>query len=196
VTARAGAEADEITIEVATAGTVTIDVTTTTPTAGVPVALSVTPATGTAPRVTIIWGDGEQTDLGVVSAARSVSHVYEEPGTYTITASATDNGETSETTEVVTVAALAGLTITPSPTTGTSDTTFTFTVVPTLTGGVPSDVTVQFGDGDSESLGAVATTTTVTHRYDSEGTYVARAIQTNASGTQVAATAAAITVTD
>ncbi|MGE0445873.1 MAG: Ig-like domain-containing protein [Vicinamibacterales bacterium] len=194
VTARAGGEADEVEIALLAAATVTLSTPTSTA-VGVPVSLTVTPTEGTSPRVVIEWGDGRSTDLGIMSGARTVTHVYEEPGTFTISANATDNGVTNTTSTTVVITVPTGPTISVSPANGTTAATFTFTVTPNVSGGIPSDVTVEFGDGSSQSLGAISTATTVTHRYTTAGTYVARAVQTNPTGTQSATTASAVTVT-
>jgi hypothetical protein len=44
------------------------------------------------------------------------------------------------------------------------------------------DVTIDFGDGTSQSLGAISGTTTIQHTYLAANTYVVRAIATDASG--------------
>ena len=44
------------------------------------------------------------------------------------------------------------------------------------------DVTVDFGDGSRQSLGAISGSTTVQHTYDSAGTYTVNATATEASG--------------
>ena len=46
------------------------------------------------------------------------------------------------------------------------------------------DVTVNFGDGRTQSLGALTGSTTVPHTYDTEGTYIATATAVDASGFQ------------
>jgi Big-like domain-containing protein/PKD domain-containing protein len=40
--------------------------------------------------VVVSWGDGTTTPLGAISASTPVQHTYDEPGTYTVTATATD----------------------------------------------------------------------------------------------------------
>ena len=50
------------------------------------------------------------------------------------------------------------------------------------------NVTVDFGDGDATSLGAITGETFVTHRYQSGGTYPVRATQSNANGSTNTAT--------
>jgi hypothetical protein len=44
------------------------------------------------------------------------------------------------------------------------------------------DVTIDFGDGSQQSLGAISGSTTVSHPYTAAGTYTVRAIATEASG--------------
>ena len=129
----------------------------------------------------ISWGDGASQSLGLVAAPRTVTHVYDQPGTYSITAEASDNGETNTMSTVVVVAPRAAPTVTVAPTTGTTATTFVFTVTPATTGGVRG-VEIDFGDGNSLSLGAITTATVVQHKYSSAGTYVARVEQTDATG--------------
>ena len=191
VTARAGGEADELTVEVAAVGTVTL--TATAADSGQPTSLLVTPTSGTAPRVTISWGDGQQSDLGVVSTARTVTHIYESPGTFTITATATDNGETNTTSTTVVITPPDAVGLTVSPTTGTTANTFTFTVTPNTAAGV-QNVTIDFGDGTSRDLGAITAATPVSNRYGSPGTYVIRVVQTTATGAEIV-TSTTLTVT-
>jgi hypothetical protein len=69
--------------------------------------LTVTPGTipagGQAPRVIVQWGDGTQTDLGTVAAARTAVHTYSSPGTFTVTAFATADGETTSSSTTIIV---------------------------------------------------------------------------------------------
>lgn len=57
----------------------------------------------------------------------------------------------------------------------------TFTVGVGTTANV-RDVTVEFGDGARQSLGALSGTTTISHTYDEAGTYTVRATALEASG--------------
>ena len=57
----------------------------------------------------------------------------------------------------------------------------TFTVGVGSTANV-RDVTIDFGDGTSQSLGAISGSTTIQHTYQTEGTYSVRATATEASG--------------
>jgi PKD repeat protein len=63
--------------------------------------------------------------------------------------------------------------------------TFTVNVAaPSTTGPSPNirDVTVDFGDGTRQSLGAISGSTTIQHTYNEAGTYIVRATATEASG--------------
>ena len=74
-----------------------------------------------------------------------------------------------------------GISIT-GPTTPVSagvPTTFTVNVGGTAT---VTNVVVEFGDGTTQSLGAISGSTTVQHTYRTEGTYTARATAVDASG--------------
>jgi hypothetical protein len=77
-----------------------------------------------------------------------------------------------------------GISITAPTTTVSAGLPATFTVnVAGGTGGANvRDVTVEFGDGSRQSLGAISGSTTVQHTYNNPGTYQVRAIATEASG--------------
>jgi hypothetical protein len=69
--------------------------------AGQPASFTVGVATSTTPPptirdVTISWGDGQTASLGAISADTVISHIYFEPGTYTVTATATDASNNTE----------------------------------------------------------------------------------------------------
>jgi large repetitive protein len=52
------------------------------------------------------------------------------------------------------------------------------------TGGTVRDVVVNFGDGRTQSLGALTGTTTIPHTYDEAGTYIVSATAVDATGFQ------------
>jgi PKD repeat protein len=186
VTAAAGSKTATVTVNAATANSLSLSLSPSQPSSGQPVTLTVTPTIGTnnvAPRVVIDWGDGTQTDLGVVGAPRTVAHTYALPGNYTITATATANGETFTSSIGAFVISTPLVTITASPTSGPFlSTTFTFTVTP-APGTAPTGVRVDFGDGTSVDLGPITSATTVTKRYSAAGTYTVRVTQTNLDAT-------------
>lgn len=186
VTAAAGSKTATVTVNAAGANSLALSLSPAQPSSGQPVTLTVTPTIGTnnvAPHVVIDWGDGtSSSDLGVVGAARTVTHTYAQPGNYTIKATATANGETFTSSIGAFVISTPLVTITASPTSGpVLTTTFTFTVTP-APGTAPTDVRVDFGDGSSTDLGAITAATTVTKHYTVANTYTVRATQTNSDG--------------
>ena len=104
VTASVGANSGTIDVTVSATASVTLATSPASPTVGQAVTLTVTPATDTAPSVVVDWGDGSSSNLGIVSAARAATHAYTSAGSYGITATATDNGNTFSTSTAVTVA--------------------------------------------------------------------------------------------
>lgn len=182
VTASVGSKTGTVTVGLLPPATVTLDVSAAV--AGQPMRLTVTPATGTAPRVVINWGDGNETDLGIVSAERVVTHTYNDSGPYAIIATASDNGEVHTNAVTVTVSPRPSPTVSVSPATGTTATVFTFTITPPTGGAGLRNVEIDFGDGSSLDLGAPTGASTVTHVYGSAGTYTVRVTQTDGTGAQ------------
>ena len=171
-------------VTVATPSTVGLTVSPNPATPGVPVTLTVTPTVatgGTAPRVTVNWGDGSSSeDLGIVTAARTVTHTYSSQGVYTIVATATSDGETTTGTVVLTVNVRPAPTLTAAQVGATK--TFNFTVTP-ASGGVPMrNIVIDFGEGDPVDLGAISGPTTVSKTYSGSGSKTVRATQTDTNG--------------
>jgi hypothetical protein len=104
VTASVGANSGTVDVTVTPTASVTLATSPASPTVGQAVTLTVTPAADTAPSVVVDWGDGSSSNLGIVSAARAATHAYTSAGSYGITATATDNGNTFSTSTAVTVA--------------------------------------------------------------------------------------------
>ena len=104
VTASVGANSGTVDVTVTPTASVTLATAPASPTVGQAVTLTVTPAADTAPSVVVDWGDGSSSNLGIVSAARAATHAYTSAGSYGITATATDNGNTFSTSTAVTVA--------------------------------------------------------------------------------------------
>jgi hypothetical protein len=68
--------------------------------------------------VRIAWGDGSSQSLGALSASTTVSHIYAEAGTFTVSATATDASNFSEsvsTTVIVTPAQPPSVIVTAAP---------------------------------------------------------------------------------
>jgi PKD repeat protein len=96
-------------------------------------------------------------------------------------ATVTARAGTASATFAVTVGSSVALSVNPSS--GTIATVFTFTVTPAL--GAQS-VILDFGDGNSVSLGAITSATTATHTYSSTGSMTARVTQSGSGGSSSA----------
>jgi hypothetical protein len=168
------------------AASVTLAATPASPVVGQPVLLTVTPATDTSPDVVVDWGDGSTSSLGTVRSAQTVGHAYRNPGNFGITAVANQDGITYQTATAVTVAPPPSVALSVTPSSGTTATTFVFTVTPATANGV-KDVTIDFGDGGSIDLGAINSASTVSHRYGSVGSYSVKTAETDGSGNTTSA---------
>ena len=97
------------------------------------------------------------------------------------TVSVSAGSVTAQTVKVnVGVKALASFTA--QPTSASAGTPITFTVTPG-TGANIQNARVDFGDGASQSLGAISAAATASHAYSSPGNYTATASATDATGT-------------
>jgi len=190
VTATAGSKSATVDVAAAGSNSIALSVSPTSPTVNQPVTLTVTPTIGTgntAPRVVVDWGDGSQTDLGTVAAARTVSHTYSNAGNYTITATTTsEGGETATASIGVTVAprAVIGVNVSASSSTPSVNTPVTFTAtVSGDTTAVISSYVWQFFDSNG-NLEATTTTTgnQVTRVFTSTGTKTIVATANTADG--------------
>jgi len=147
-------------------------------------ALTYGTATGVSPvvRVIVDWGDGSgaQTFNGQPTA---ISHTYRTAGSFLVVATATDSfGDTSNATTAVTVTPQPRPTVTISasanPLIGAAT---TFTIAATApTGATITSVTVDYGDGQRNTLPGNATS--VQHVYTTAGTYTVTAIATDSNG--------------
>ena len=133
VNARAGTANGSVVIT-AQSTTLALAVLPVAPVAGQVVTLTVTPtiAAGSAsPRVSVNWGDGTIEDLGLVTAARPVTHIVASAGTFTIVATATSGTDVTTASINLIVAPRPAIgvnvTVTPAPAIGTTS-TFTATI--------------------------------------------------------------------
>ena len=181
-------------VNVAGAPTLLITVPTTAPSAGLPAsytfAVTAAATNGSVIRdLSVTWGDGVKQDLGAVTGSSVVSHVYGSPGTYTITGTLTDAfGAVVSNSSAVTVnpkpqptVSLTGPTTTP---TAGTDTAFTASVAAAAnTGSVIQDVTVNYGDGTTQDLGAATgTAISLHHVYQNGGTYTVTLTAVDSNG--------------
>jgi adhesin/invasin len=186
VTGSVGANSGTVDVTLSPTASVTLATSPASPTVGQAILLTVTPAADTAPSVVVEWGDGSNTSLGIVSAAQTVSHVYRNLGSFAITATATEDGSSFSTSTAVTIGPAPSVTITSNPSTGKVATNFVFTVTPATANGVKG-VTIDFGDGNSQDLGAITSATSVSHIFSSTGAYTVKAIETDGSGNTTSA---------
>jgi adhesin/invasin len=169
VTANAGAQSGEITIDYLAPPTVSVTVTPTAPTAGQTVVfnITVTPPSDGAPieSIRISFGDGSSVNLG--SSSTSVAHVYSSSGTYTVTVQVRDvTGQETEQVTVVVVGDAAAVPVTLiGPETIAVNTEADFTASATLSGSPVLEYTWNFD-------GTVETTTgnTASHTFTDAGT--------------------------
>jgi hypothetical protein len=180
VTASSGSKTGTVTVAIAPALGLTLTVSPN-PTAGQPTTLTIVPATGTAPRVTLNWGDGSEENIGVVASSRTVNHTYQSQGAFSIRATGTFEGDTITADAVAIVGALPGPTITFSPSNPRTDQDVVFTITP-APGVATANVSIDFGDGTpAADLGAISSPTIARHRYVA-GTFTVRVTQTNTAG--------------
>ncbi len=182
VTASVGARQNTVTVGINPPATVTL--VPGTALVGQPMSLKVTPTTGTAPRVVVNWGDGSDTDLGIVAFERTITHTYGDSGSYTLTATSTDGGESFTNSVTVTVSPRPSPTVTASSTTPTTGVAVTFTVTAGTGGAGLRNLKIDFGDGGEVDLGTPATAVQVTHSFSSGGTYTVRVTQTDGTGAE------------
>ena len=159
--------------------------------AGQPVSftLTITPSAtgGVIQAVVVNFGDGRSQTLGAVSGATPLSHTYDSPGTYTLTATATDsNGDAFSAAAGLTVATRppANVTIVANPVSPQVGQPVAFTVTttfPTANTALVQSVSIDFGDGTSAQPGA-QTTAIAQHVYSTAGTYTATALVRDTNG--------------
>lgn len=94
ITATVADKTGTVIVNVVTAPTVTIVATTANPVAGSPVAFTVTPASATTANpiqsVVVDFGDGRSQTLNGITGPFGLTHIYRDPGGYTVRATATD----------------------------------------------------------------------------------------------------------
>lgn len=186
VTATAGGAAgDDVTVTVSSAPTITVTPGAA-PVAGTAATFTVTVGRGdggTAIReVTIDFGDGDRLSLGSFTGTTSVSHVYQDPGTYVVTGTAINVSGSRTTMSTTIVVATQGLTVNVvaagDPAVGSA---MTISVtVSVSSGSAPAIVryTYDFGDGTT----AVLNSSSTSHVYSSSGRKVIRVTVLTADG--------------
>lgn len=177
VTASAGEASASATVRIEPPTSIAVDFTPARPIAGQAVSFEVTLTNeARAIRVARIdFGDGHELDLGAVRRT-AVTHTYGTYGAYTVTVTATDIAGYAATSSVVVQVdppPRIPIEIAPSPAAPLAGQPVTFTVAVSPPANAPAvrDATIDFGDGRSTSLGALAGRGSVTHFYERDGNY-------------------------
>lgn len=180
-----------VVVNVTSLQTLTIAVITPSPVEDQPVVFTITvgsasDTTDPLQSVVVNFGDGTSISLGGLTAGvTSASHVYSSDGSYTVTATGTGfSGDTTSASAIVTVIPRPPITLTLSanPTSAAVAANITFTVTAPTTGTLARNVTLNFGDGSTVSLGAITASNSVVHAYAAAGTYTVRATATDTLG--------------
>lgn len=121
-------------------------------TVGVPATLTLTPTTGAVlTKVEVDFGDGERADLGAMTSATPISHLFRFPGAATVTVRATDSEGRVESTSTQLAIAPLLVTLAATPVSTTQPqvgTLVTFTATPT-TGAAIERYEWNLGDGNT-----------------------------------------------
>jgi PKD repeat protein len=192
VTAAVGTKTATVTVNAVTLPNVTITVASGAggqqPEVGTPITFTVTtPSTSGANsnpirNVVVDFGDGTQENLGALNGSTTISHTYQQPGTYRVTATATDtDGLTNSGTTTISVSERSPITVTmeanPNPVcTGPPPCTQGGLVEFRATASVGSSFTSagltyfwNFGDGTTRTTTGGSTN----HAYTRSGTFTA-----------------------
>jgi hypothetical protein len=119
-------------------------------------------ANGSAVReVKVNWGDGRTDILGTFTGSQTQDHIFTNDGTFIVTGTVTDGSgdfNTTSTTVSVLNPPKASVLVTPSAFSASAPATIAFTIAITglPTGVALRSVSIDYGDGQSEELGATA----------------------------------------
>lgn len=168
-TSTSGTSSATVTVNVRNAPNITVSATTTPIFKGIAatfsVAVTAASANGSAVReVKINWGDGRTDILGTFTGTQSQAHIFTNDGTFVVTGTVTDvSGDSNSVSTTVSVVnpPKASVLVTPSVFTASAPATIAFTISIT---GLPAgtslrSVSIDYGDGQSEELGATASAT-------------------------------------
>lgn len=176
-------------VTIVTLPTVTVSVAPTNPTVGAAATITVSPGTATTGNpirdVVVDFGDGDSTNLGSITGATPVQHVYTRTGPYTITVTATDtsNQRVTNSTVVNVQPANVGVIVQATPNPADAGVAVTVTVTPSNPSSIPlTGIRVDFGDGGSATLPPAGGS--VQHVYTTGATFTIRATATDQIGTQ------------
>lgn len=165
------------------------------PSAGLPAIFTfvVTVPTGGNPvrELRVNWGDGSGTqNFGAVSGSQSAAHVYDDAGSFLVTATVIDVAGISQSvsTTVTVIPVPRPTVIVTGPPTAVVGGFVNFTIQITVPAGIGVVRTrILFGDGEVRELGG-ATSTTVVKAYSVPNIYTVRVLVTDTTGTETEGT--------
>jgi hypothetical protein len=182
VTANVAGKTAEITVGLNPRTGVTITGPTNNVSAGQPATFTVgVSGTANVRDVTVDFGDGTRRSLGALSGNSTISHTYQNAGSYGVTATATEaSGFTETVSTAVTVlpAQPPGVIITPSTTTPTRNQVVTLTATVSGATSTIQQYRWDFGDGNTR----ITTGPQTTYAWDTVGTKVITVTVVQASG--------------
>jgi adhesin/invasin len=191
-TTTSGTATAQVTVNVRNAPSIAVKSTTTPIFKGVAASfdITVTPpaANGSSIReIKVNWGDGVTDILGTSPGTQTSQHIFTNDGTFVVTATVTDaSGDANSSSATVSVVNLpkASVLVTPTPSSGAAPLSVSFAIA---ISGLPSgvslrSVSISYGDGLTDDLGAAASVTAKAHTYTVAGTYKATVSAVDTAG--------------
>ena len=164
---------------------------------GQPVVFTASLVTGSPDLVGAIldFGDGTAQAMGTLFGATTAIHAYAAAANYTATLRATDvAGQNVSASVAVRVQGSPGVTLTCGPCAQEAGQAVIFSASRVVGSSSLTSATLDFGDGNSQSMGTLLNATTAIHTYSSAGNYAATLRATDVAG-QTATAIAAIKIT-
>ncbi|HEU4938352.1 MAG TPA: PKD domain-containing protein [Vicinamibacterales bacterium] len=182
VTANVAGKTADVTVSLSPRTGLSITAPTTAVSAGLPASFTVNvAATANIQNVIVDFGDGSQQPLGAISGSTVIQHVYRQPGTFTVRATATDaSGFNEQVATAVTIlpAQPPAVTIT-GPATASCNARVTFTA--SVSGAVSSITSYEWDFGDGSATTTVSSPQ-ISHTYTKPSTFDVRVTVTQSTG--------------
>ena len=182
VTANVAGKTADVTVGLNPRTGITLSGPTNSVSAGLPASFTVgVGSTANVRDVTVDFGDGRRQSLGAISGSTTVQHTYTSPGTFNVTATATEASGFSEqvsTSVTILPGQPPGVVLTPSNTSPTRNQIITITATVSGATSTIQEYQWDFGDGTT----AVTTGPQITKSYTDVGTKVIRVTVVQAVG--------------